>query len=133
MDTLVSQADVVVHMAAESTSPADYDNKLFFETDVRNPSRCHGHCQTSRSRRAFHPHLYFRGYGSALAEKMDEEHPLNPMSPYASASVAQIGWFYLTRLPMTSGGDYQTFNNYGPYQLSKRLCAFHHSVLLVSR
>src|ERR1044071_6898318 len=35
MDTLVSQADVVVHMAAEShVTRSIYDNKLFFETDV---------------------------------------------------------------------------------------------------
>lgn len=35
MDTLVSQADIVVHMAAEShVTRSIYDNRLFFETDV---------------------------------------------------------------------------------------------------
>ena len=35
MNTLVEQADVVVHMAAEShVTRSIYDNKLFFETDV---------------------------------------------------------------------------------------------------
>ena len=35
MDTLVSRADVVVHMAAEShVTRSIYDNRLFFETDV---------------------------------------------------------------------------------------------------
>ena len=35
MDTLVGQADIVVHMAAEShVTRSIYDNKLFFETDV---------------------------------------------------------------------------------------------------
>src|SRR2546425_9706286 len=35
MDTLVGQADVVVHMAAETAvTRSIYDNRLFFETDV---------------------------------------------------------------------------------------------------
>src|SRR6266508_1688405 len=35
MDTLVSRADVVVHMAAEPHAPrAIHDNRIFFQTDV---------------------------------------------------------------------------------------------------
>ena len=35
MDALISRADVVVHMAAEShVTRSIYDNRLFFETDV---------------------------------------------------------------------------------------------------
>src|SRR5579885_2727646 len=35
MDTLISQSDIVVHMAAEShVTRSIYDNRLFFDTDV---------------------------------------------------------------------------------------------------
>ena len=87
MDTLVSRADVVVHMAAEShVTRSIYDNRLFFETDVLGTQTVANAVTKFRDRVERFIHVSTSEvYGSALSERMDEEHPLNPQSPYASA------------------------------------------------
>jgi dTDP-glucose 4,6-dehydratase len=56
-------------------------------------------------------------YGTAEAEPMDEEHPLNPRSPYAAtkAGADRLAYsYYVTYgLPIVI---VRPFNNYGPYQ-----------------
>src|SRR5262249_59414076 len=56
-------------------------------------------------------------YGSALVEKMDEEHPLNPQSPYASAKCGAdrlvYSYWATYRIPATI---VRPFNNFGPHQ-----------------
>jgi dTDP-glucose 4,6-dehydratase len=56
-------------------------------------------------------------YGTALSESMDEEHPLNPRSPYAAtkAGADRLAYSYWVTygLPITI---VRPFNNYGPYQ-----------------
>jgi dTDP-glucose 4,6-dehydratase len=56
-------------------------------------------------------------YGTAESAPMDEEHPLNPRSPYAAtkAGADRLAYsYYVTyRLPIVI---VRPFNNYGPYQ-----------------
>jgi dTDP-glucose 4,6-dehydratase len=56
-------------------------------------------------------------YGTAESEPMDEEHPLNPRSPYAAtkAGADRLAYsYYVTYgLPIVI---LRPFNNYGPYQ-----------------
>jgi dTDP-glucose 4,6-dehydratase len=56
-------------------------------------------------------------YGTALAEPMDEEHPLNPRSPYAAtkAGADRLAYSYWVTygLPVVI---IRPFNNYGPRQ-----------------
>ena len=56
-------------------------------------------------------------YGTAFSEPMDEEHPLNPRSPYAAtkAGADRLAYSYWVTygLPITI---VRPFNNYGPYQ-----------------
>ena len=56
-------------------------------------------------------------YGTAETAPMDEEHPLNPRSPYAAtkAGADRLAYsYYVTyRLPIVI---VRPFNNYGPYQ-----------------
>jgi dTDP-glucose 4,6-dehydratase len=56
-------------------------------------------------------------YGTAESVPMDEEHPLNPRSPYAAtkAGADRLAYAYWTtyRLPIVI---VRPFNNYGPYQ-----------------
>jgi dTDP-glucose 4,6-dehydratase len=56
-------------------------------------------------------------YGTALTTPMDEEHPLNPRSPYAAtkAGADRLAYSYWTTygLPIVI---VRPFNNYGPYQ-----------------
>lgn len=134
MDTLVSQADVVVHMAAEShVTRSIYDNKLFFETDVLGTQAVANSIVKHRERVERFIHISTSEvYGTALNEKMDEEHPLNPMSPYASAKCGAdrlvYSYFATYQIPAVI---VRPFNNYGPYQhLEKAVPRFITSCLL---
>src|SRR5262245_33485543 len=119
MDTLIAQADVVVHMAAEShVTRSIYDNRLFFETDVLGTQTVANAVTKFRDRVERLIHISTSEvYGSALSERMDEEHPLHPQSPYASAKCGA------DRLVYSYWKTYQIpavivrpFNNFGPYQ-----------------
>jgi dTDP-glucose 4,6-dehydratase len=134
MDTLVAQSDVVVHMAAEShVTRSIYDNKLFFETDVLGTQAVANAIVKHRDRVERFIHISTSEvYGSAVAEKMCEAHPLNPMSPYASAKCGA------DRLVYSYWATYnipavivRPFNNYGPYQhLEKAVPRFVTSCIL---
>src|SRR5713226_1148625 len=119
IDTLVAQSDVVVHMAAEShVTRSIYDNRLFFETDVLGTQTVANAITKFRDRVERFIHVSTSEvYGSALSERMDEEHPLNPQSPYASAKCGA------DRLVYSYWATYgipavivRPFNNYGPHQ-----------------
>jgi dTDP-glucose 4,6-dehydratase len=134
VDTLVSQSDIVVHFAAEThVTRSIYDNYIFFETDVlgtqtianavlkyKNTVERFIHISTSEV------------YGTAARDAMDEEHPLMPMSPYASAKTGA------DRLVYSYWATYEQpviiirpFNNYGPYQhLEKAIPRFITSCIL---
>jgi len=134
MDTLVGQADIVVHMAAEShVTRSIYDNKLFFETDVLGTQAVANAVVKHRDRIDRFIHISTSEvYGTALTERMSEDHPLNPMSPYASAKCGA------DRLVYSYWATYNVpavivrpFNNYGPYQhLEKAVPRFITSVIL---
>ncbi len=128
---LVRECDTVVHFAAEThVARSIYDNRTFFETDVLgtqtlvNAALKHGverfvHLSSSEV------------YGTAEYAPMDEEHPLNPRSPYASAKAGAdrlVYSYYLTyHLPCVI---LRPFNNYGPYQhLEKAIPRFITSAL----
>jgi dTDP-glucose 4,6-dehydratase len=134
MDTLVAQSDVVVHMAAEShVTRSIYDNRLFFETDVIGTQTVANAVAKHSNRVERFIHISTSEvYGTAYADKMDEEHPLNPMSPYAAAKCGA------DRLVYSYWATYQIpaiiirpFNNFGPYQhLEKAVPRFITSCLL---
>ena len=134
MDTLVAQSDVVVHMAAEShVTRSIYDNKLFFETDVLGTQTVANAVVKHRDKVERFIHISTSEvYGSALAEKMDEEHQLNPMSPYASAKCGAdrlvYSYWATYKIPAVV---VRPFNNFGPYQhLEKAVPRFVTSCLL---
>jgi dTDP-glucose 4,6-dehydratase len=134
VDSLVARANYVVHFAAEShVTRSIFDNYHFFETDVlgtqvvansivRNGQNVERFVHISTS----------EVYGSALTEFMDEEHPLMPMSPYASAKCGA------DRLVFSYWATYglpavivRPFNNFGPRQhLEKLIPRFVTSCLL---
>jgi dTDP-glucose 4,6-dehydratase len=134
METLVSHSDIVVHMAAEShVTRSIYDNKLFFETDVLGTQAVANAVVKHRDRVERFIHISTSEvYGSAVSAKMDEEHPLNPMSPYASAKCGA------DRLVYSYWATYdipavivRPFNNYGPSQhLEKAVPRFVTSCIL---
>lgn len=134
VDSLVERADVVVHFAAEThVTRSIYDNLNFFETDVlgtqvvANSVLKHVkgidrfiHISTSEV------------YGTALTPRMDEDHPLMPTSPYASAKAGAdrlvYSYFACYDLPAII---VRPFNQFGPRQhLEKVIPRFITSCLL---
>jgi dTDP-glucose 4,6-dehydratase len=124
VDARVEEADYVVHFAAEThVTRSIYDNLTFFKTDVigtqivSNAVLKHGesvemfiHISTSEV------------YGTAISTMMDEDHPLDPMSPYAAAKCGA------DRLVSSYVNTYdipavilRPFNNYGPRQHLEKL------------
>jgi dTDP-glucose 4,6-dehydratase len=117
VNSLVAKSDMVVHFAAEShVTRSIYDNSLFFETDVigtqvlanaivNNPVELFVHISSSEV------------YGTALHNPMDEDHPLNPMSPYAAAKAGadRLVYSYMQTYDFPAV-IVRPFNNYGPCQ-----------------
>lgn len=134
MDTLVSQCDVIVHFAAEShVTRSIYDNTQFFRTDVLGTQAvANAVCKYKGQVERFIHISTSEVYGTALSEKMDEAHPLNPLSPYAAAKAGA------DRLVYSYWSTYdipaiivRPFNNYGPRQhLEKAIPRFITSVIL---
>lgn len=134
VDTLVSQSDIVVHFAAEThVTRSIYDNFLFFETDVLGTQMVANAVLKYKDKIERFIHISTSEvYGTARKELMDEDHPLMPMSPYASAKTGA------DRLVYSYWATYEIpaviirpFNNYGPYQhLEKAIPRFITSCIL---
>jgi dTDP-glucose 4,6-dehydratase len=119
VNTLVSQSDIVIHFAAEShVTRSIYDNLHFFETDVIGTQIVTNAVLKYVDRIERFVHISTSEvYGSAREEVMDEEQPLMPMSPYASAKTGA------DRLVYSYWATYgipaiivRPFNNFGPSQ-----------------
>lgn len=116
---LMERVDTVVHFAAEShVARSIYDNALFFQTDVLGTQVVAN--QVLRNRRRIKRFIHISTsevYGTALSEPMDEDHPLNPLSPYASAKCGADRLIYSYArtydLPVVI---LRLFNQYGPFQ-----------------
>lgn len=134
VDSLVARSDIVYHFAAEThVTRSIYSNRLFFETDVIGTQVVANSVLKHRERVELFVHISTSEvYGSALCERIDENHPLNPMSPYAAAKCGA------DRLVYSYWQTYQIpavilrpFNNYGPYQhLEKAIPRFITSCLV---
>jgi len=132
--TLVSQADVVVHFAAEThVTRSIYDNYLFFETDVLGTQTVVNAVLKYREQVERMIHISTSEvYGTARSPKMDEDHPLMPMSPYAAAKAGadRLVYSYFQTYDMPAI-IIRPFNTYGPYQhLEKAVPRFITSCIL---
>jgi dTDP-glucose 4,6-dehydratase len=134
VDTLVAQSDYVVHFAAEShVTRSIYDNKTFFKTDVMGTHSIANAVLKYKSKVQRFIHISTSEvYGTAEAEKMNEEHALKPLSPYASAKCGadRLVWSYFATYDIPAV-IVRPFNNYGARQhLEKVVPRFITSVLL---
>jgi len=134
VDELVSRTDIIVHMAAEShVTRSIYDDRLFFETDVLGTQTLANAAVRHRDRVERFIHISSSEvYGSAVNGMMDENHPLSPMSPYASAKCGAdrlvYSYWETYRLPAVI---VRPFNTFGPGQhLEKAVPRFITSCLL---
>jgi dTDP-glucose 4,6-dehydratase len=134
VESLVERADAVVHFAAEThVTRSIYDNYQFFQTDVLGTQAVANAVLHHRRRVERFVHISSSEvYGTALHERMDEEHALMPMSPYAAAKAGA------DRLVYSYWATYdipavivRPFNNFGPRQhLEKAVPRFITSCLL---
>ncbi len=134
VDTLVSQADVVVHFAAEThVARSIYNNAVFFETDVLGTQVVANAVLKHSGRVERFIHISSSEvYGTAQTPLMNEEHPLLPLTPYAAAKVGadRLVYSYWATYGL-SAVIVRPFNNYGPRQhLEKAIPRFITSCLL---
>ncbi|CAA7619064.1 conserved hypothetical protein [Magnetospirillum sp. LM-5] len=134
VDTLVNEADYVVHFAAEThVTRSIFDNRLFFQTDVLGTHTVANAVLKAGGRVKRFIHISTSEvYGTAEAPLIDEEHALKPMSPYASAKCGAdrlvYSYWATYKLPATI---IRPFNNFGPRQhLEKVIPRFITSVFL---
>jgi len=119
VNNLVKKADIVVHFAAEShVTRSILDSRIFFETDVFGThTLCNAILKSCESVERLIHISTSEVYGSAITVPMNEDHPLNPCSPYASAKCGAdrlvYSFFKTYGLPCTI---LRPFNQYGPYQ-----------------
>ncbi len=134
VDTLVSEADIVIHLAAEThVTRSIFDSLLFFQTDVLGTQTIANAIVKAAGRVKRFIHISSSEvYGTASGMAMSEDHPLNPMSPYASAKCGAdrlvYSYWATYRIPAVI---VRPFNNYGPMQhLEKVVPRFITSALL---
>lgn len=121
---LVDRSDVVVHLAAEThVTRSIFDDRAFVETDVLGTQTLLAAVLRSRDRIQRFVHASTAEvYGTALADAIDEDHPLNPASPYAAAKCAadRLVYSYVRThgIPATIA---RLFNTYGPRQHTEKV------------
>lgn len=119
VDSLVSDADIVIHFAAEThVTRSIYDNVKFFVTDVLGTQAiANAVYHHKKSVDCFIHISTCEVYGAALTKKMNEGHPLNPHSPYAAAKAGAdrlvYSYFVTYDIPAVI---LRPFNIYGPRQ-----------------
>src|SRR5262249_23979147 len=119
VDALTERADVVVHFAAETHIPRSIvDSLVYLETDVLGTQMVLAQALRHRARIRCLVHISSSEvYGSAVRLPMDEDHPLDPSTPYAAAKCGAdrlvSAFAHTYGLPVVI---LRPFNNYGPGQ-----------------
>lgn len=116
---LVGRSDIVVHFAAEThVARSLYSHRVFFVTDVLGTQSVANAVLKHSDRIDRFIHISTSEvYGTAAYEPMDEDHPLNPTSPYAAAKAGadRLVYSYIVAHDIP-GVIIRPFNNYGPRQ-----------------
>ncbi|HLE25316.1 MAG TPA: GDP-mannose 4,6-dehydratase [Thermodesulfobacteriota bacterium] len=107
--------DFVIHLAARAYIPGSFKNPVeYFRTNVFGTLNMLKACLNNRVKRLILASSA-EAYGSAMVTPIDESHPLNPMSPYASSKLAAeiVAQSFLRHfgLPVVI---VRIFNTYGP-------------------
>jgi dTDP-glucose 4,6-dehydratase len=118
LQEVMGSADLVVHFAAEThVTRSIYDATTFFETDVLGTANLCAAAVKNKARVERFIHISSSEvYGSCRngLEVMDEEHPLEPCSPYAGAKVGADRLVYsYWRTYDLPAVILRPFNNYG--------------------
>lgn len=124
VEKIMSSANFVVHMAAEShVTRSIAEDFVFFDTDVLGTRAMMAALVKHANKVERFVHFSTSEvYGTAAYQPMDEKHPIEPKSPYAAAKAGA------DRLVYAYGCTYDVpvviirpFNNYGPRQHLEKL------------
>lgn len=134
VNDLVARSHVIAHFAAEThVARSLYLNRVFFTTDVLGTqSVANAVLKHADTVDRFIHISTSEVYGTALAEPMDEGHPLEPTTPYAAAKAGadRLVSSYVASYGIP-GVIIRPFNNYGPNQhLEKVIPRFITSAIL---
>ena len=90
VESVLADCDAVVHLAAETHVPRSIsDSSVFFETDVLGTQTMAALAVSRAPKLERFVHVSSSEvYGTALRDAMDEQHPLEPYTPYAAAKCA---------------------------------------------
>ena len=117
---IVKKMDVIFHLAALIAIPYSYlAPESYIDTNVKGTLNI---CQAAKNEgnvRVIQTSTS-EVYGSSLYVPMDENHPLQPQSPYSASKIAAdaiaMSFFYSYNLPVTV---LRPFNTYGPRQSAR--------------
>lgn len=126
VDMLMQYADFVVHFAAEShVTRSICDDTTFFETDVMGTRTMMTSLVKHKDKVQRFIHISTSEVlGTAEYEPMDEDHPINPRSPYAAAKAGadRLVYSYCCTYDIPAV-IVRSFNNYGPRQHVEKVIA----------
>lgn len=120
----VSQSNLIFHFAAEThVTRSLFDCRDFVLTDVLGTQNLLAAVVRNRSRIQKFVHISSSEvYGTAEESLMDENHPLNPLSPYAAAKCGADRLVYsFIESYKIPGIIVRPFNNFGPQQHLEKL------------
>lgn len=124
VDRLMAKSHLVVHFAAETHVTRSIKNDvIFLYTDVLGTRvLLNALIKYANSVERFVHISTSEVYGTAEYVPMDEDHPLNPCSPYAAAKVGadRLVYAYCRTFDIPAV-IIRPFNNYGPHQHPEKL------------
>ncbi|HLF18605.1 MAG TPA: GDP-mannose 4,6-dehydratase [Candidatus Omnitrophota bacterium] len=118
VNDLMERANMVVHLAAEThVARSIFDNTKFFHTDVIGTQTLMNALIKFKHIERFIHISTSEVYGTAIGNIISEDHPLNPMSPYAGAKAGadRLVYSYWSCYDVPAV-ILRPFNNYGPRQ-----------------
>lgn len=119
VDSLMAQADFVVHFAAETdVTRSIHDDLVFVTTNVMGTRTLLQSLLKHQNTVERFVHISSSEvYGTAETHPMDENHPLNPRSPYAASKTGaeRLVYSYCCTYDIPAV-IVRPFNNYGPNQ-----------------
>lgn len=124
VNMIMEQSDFVVHFAAEShVTRSIYDDLTFFDTDVLGTRVMMSSLVKHAKKVQRYIHISTSEVcGTAESTPMDEEHPINPRSPYAAAKAGAdrlvFAYWCTYNIPALI---IRPFNNFGPQQHIEKL------------
>lgn len=118
--TLVKEVDVVFHLAALIAIPFSYVSpQSYVDTNVTGTLNICQACLDAGIEKVIHTSTS-EVYGTARYVPIDEEHPLQPQSPYSASKIGAdaiaYSFFSSFELPLVTA---RPFNTYGPRQSAR--------------